>query len=357
MRVPDTRRIPARHAYRESKARNKKVRAQLAAQGGETDEADEEDEPPKKPTKKKIKGKEKANNSGSSDPKNKSQKKKGAISQEEARRKTLIELFHYRNQVPREELNVLDLDELEKMWAALEASTTSPEKAPATKAPAKSKAKAQAKTPVKKVSAAHPEPDTVEWIGLPMNALIKAQGQSKRADAPTPPPKSRKRDLLTDCDEDAKCARVKPAAQGAKASVVSKPNKPGRKSADHSKKLTALSGSTEREADGEEIDIDVEFHAASEDKSEVEGAKPRKKRGATNKKDRPKSGKYDGVECKILDQAVLETVQILSQRGLCPSLVEFNLYLKEAWDCAILARRKDLKSWVLTREHAACIKG
>ena len=83
------------------------------------------------------------------------------VLRDEERRKTLIELFFYRNQVPREELNVLDLDELESMWAALNASNAAPEKTSATKLPAKSKAKAPAKTPAKKVNAPRPEPDTV----------------------------------------------------------------------------------------------------------------------------------------------------------------------------------------------------
>lgn len=89
------------------------------------------------------------------------------VVRDEARRNMLIQLFHYRDNYPLNELNVLDLDELEKMWSKGEASKAVPGKAPATKVPAKPKPKAPAKTPAKKVSAALPKESSVRVFSLP----------------------------------------------------------------------------------------------------------------------------------------------------------------------------------------------
>lgn len=66
-------------------------------------------------------------------------------------------------------------------------------------------------------------------------------------------------------------------AQLSKPAVVSKPNKPVTKSADDIEKKTASSRSTEREADGEEIDIEVALDGMSKDGVQTEDVKPRRK--------------------------------------------------------------------------------
>lgn len=60
-------------------------------------------------------------------------------------------------------------------------------------------------------------------------------------------------------------------------SKSSKSSEPVAKSANNAKKLTASSGSTEPEDDGEEIDIDLGTKDASKDDTEAEDVKPRRK--------------------------------------------------------------------------------
>lgn len=88
--------------------------------------------------------------------------------QDEERRDMLIGVLHTRYHHPLDKLNLLDLDELEKMYSEAKGSKAAPEKAPATKAPAKPKAKAKApmKTSTKKASAPLPKESPVRTNAL-----------------------------------------------------------------------------------------------------------------------------------------------------------------------------------------------
>lgn len=78
----------------------------------------------------------------------------------------LIGVLHTLYKHPLDTLNVLDLDELEKMYSEAKGSKAL-EKVPATTAPAKPKAKAPAKTSVKKASEPLPKENPVRINSLP----------------------------------------------------------------------------------------------------------------------------------------------------------------------------------------------
>ncbi|KAG8688244.1 hypothetical protein FRC08_011528 [Ceratobasidium sp. 394] len=117
--------------------------------------------------------------------------------------KKLITLLQIRDSLPEAHLKSLDLWELEKIWQGGEGSQPVQGKANQAKPVMKGKGKdkAVAKTPAKKVSSSLPKESKITWLGLPMVPLNDAKDQSRRAAAPSPLAKTRKRDLSADCSD------------------------------------------------------------------------------------------------------------------------------------------------------------
>ncbi|KAF8597234.1 hypothetical protein BDV93DRAFT_513487 [Ceratobasidium sp. AG-I] len=372
-------------------ARNKKVREEMDVL--ENLEAQEEEEAAAAAAATfKKKGKAKADpqptkksssSSAGSKPKASSQKDK-AVSEEEAniaevlreerQRNKLIQLISIRDDIPVNELETQDFDELDKAWRRGDGSNPAPETAPATKAPAKPTAKVAAKTPAKKVKSDLPKVSQITWMGSPLEALKTAKAQSERSNMPSPLAKSHKRKPSKEPSGAAKRPRTEETGRSSKATAALKPKTLASKSIVRNEKRAAPSRSvsasgslaaTERSGSPEDIDIDEALDNVSDGEEALEHIKPSKtarmrllyiSKASFDKKGRPKTGKYEGVERQIHDQALLETVLILTQRGMIPDAADYELYLEEGWDNAVQRRRQKLEAWPMAKHHEVCLK-
>ncbi|KAG9097198.1 hypothetical protein FS749_006839 [Ceratobasidium sp. UAMH 11750] len=105
------------------------------------------------------------------------------------------------------------------------------------------------------------------------------------------------------------------------------------------------------------IDMEGALDEVAEDEEMFdEDVKPLAKKKSSDKKNRPTSGQFIGVEHKILDEAVLQVVRLFAIREPCPEPEEYELMIDEAWDNAVTHRRQRLEDWSITREHITCIK-
>ncbi|KAF8595261.1 hypothetical protein BDV93DRAFT_515124 [Ceratobasidium sp. AG-I] len=295
---------------------------------------------------------------------------------EERQRNKLIQLISIRDDIPVNELETQDFDEMDKAWRRGDGSNPAPETAPATKAPAKPTAKVAAKTPAKKVKSDLPKVSQITWMGSPLEALKTAKAQSERSNMPSPLAKSHKRKPSKEPSRAAKRPRTKetgkllssntiPTGRSSKATAALKPKTLASKSIIRNEKRAApscsvsASGSlaaTERSGSPEDIDIDEALDNVSDGEEALEHIKPSKTKASFDKKGQPKTGKYEGVERQILDQALLETVLILTQRGMIPDAADYELYLEEGWDNAVQWHRQKLEAWPMAKHHEVCHK-
>ncbi|KAG9078065.1 hypothetical protein FS749_009981 [Ceratobasidium sp. UAMH 11750] len=310
---------------------------------------------------------------------------------DDKRWKKLITLLQIHDSLPEAHLKSLILWELEKIWQGGERSQLVQGKANQAKPVMKGmgKEKAVAKTPAKKVSSSLPKESKITWLGLPMVPLDDAKDQSRRAAAPSPLAKTRKHDLLADCSDVAakRSGTEVVIIQSLKLAPKLKSKAPSATRAGsvalstHSSGLRAGSSAPTRAlahatssrfasrepvlaaiedpmSDVEYINTEVGFGDILEDDEmfEEEDIKPLAKKKSTNKKNRPTSGQYEGVERAILDEAILQVVCLIATREPCPDSEEYKLMINEAWDNAATWRYQQVQNWPIMRDHITCIK-
>ncbi|KAG9123532.1 hypothetical protein FRC07_014825, partial [Ceratobasidium sp. 392] len=377
----------------ETRARNRNVRAeeaQLTAwEEEEEDQAAEhvEESPVKKAPKGKNVAKQVVAPRSSSPADGTDEEEARNIAQvraDEARFLELKFMIHGRDQVPIDELELLDLPDLEKRWKA------GPSKPSAS--PTKGKGKQSDALP-KKTSSAPPKKTTnktpaktrvtkrsvskVTALDSPLVPFNQAKEQLMHAES-TPVPAKRTRDTSTDRNPAAQRPRLdlteKPKISRMSAPVVKAPafDNPAASTttsrassrvpsaAPSRSQSTAPSNPVPRggyaDFNGEDIDLDIGHDGADTDTGNQARITEPVKRTSKQPKPRAKKGDItDPLEKAVVNRAVEETVALLVL-DMCANTDETEVKIGKAWAKAVKCLELPAEEWQMTTHNLAVCK-
>ncbi|KAG9090745.1 hypothetical protein FS749_000318 [Ceratobasidium sp. UAMH 11750] len=295
----------------------------------------------------------------------------------------LIKFLIARDDMDRDELEVMSLTLLEKIWKLGDSSSAM--------SPARIPARIPAKTPAKTPAKALARSSTIQLLGSPLDALHAAKGKSSREADNTPIVSNRKRrnssSDLDDLDDFVKRPRIDQASKGKQSTIKPfKPSKPpslatsrssSRTPSIHSKHSGSRAGSAAptsisvnsavragpskyKPSAGGLPDVDEEMIEFSGEELDIQVLSKGKKRAVKEPgakgKSKPKCSDYEGMWLKLVDETYYLVCSRLGHDGMFPEKRVYDRLIRKSWATAAEELGVDAAAFLMDDDHEACVK-